>query len=179
MGRKRDPTTDQPLPHGTGPTIGPLVKADIDRRTDVGIKKYGEPLRANNGRDALVDAYEEAIDLVMYLRQAIEERNAVKRREGQKPLDTFPTLVTVAAIPSSGAFYHEGVIWRVDDTPLPGKVRTFMWDGRRGQDFDAGLLVEPACGFCHPLTDECKEYECVGAHFRCDECKALCKALKI
>jgi hypothetical protein len=29
----------------------------------------------NNGRDSLMDAYQEALDLVMYLRQAIEERN--------------------------------------------------------------------------------------------------------
>lgn len=35
-----------------------------------------QPLEpAHNGRDALVDAYQEALDLTMYLRQAIEERS--------------------------------------------------------------------------------------------------------
>lgn len=34
------------------------------------------PLQAHNGRDPLVDAYQEALDLVVYLRQAIEERRA-------------------------------------------------------------------------------------------------------
>lgn len=39
----------------------------------MGLKKYGTVLQPNNGRDALVDAYQEALDLVVYLRQRIEE----------------------------------------------------------------------------------------------------------
>ena len=89
MSKKRDPKTDQPIPYGTGPLIGPLVKADIDGRMALGKKKYGEELRAFNGRSALLDAYEEAIDLTMYLRQALEEMWAIERRKKQIPLDTF------------------------------------------------------------------------------------------
>jgi len=55
--------------------IMPLVIEDLKKRTEKGIKEYGEPLKAHNGRDALWDAYEEALDLVQYLRQAIEERD--------------------------------------------------------------------------------------------------------
>lgn len=51
-----------------------LVKADIDQRDTIGFEKYGTRLQANNGRDPLIDAYQEALDLVVYLRQAIEER---------------------------------------------------------------------------------------------------------
>lgn len=40
----------------------------------MGRARYGTPLQAGNGRDALVDAYQEALDLCVYLRQAIEER---------------------------------------------------------------------------------------------------------
>jgi hypothetical protein len=54
--------------------IMPLVMADIQARVAKGTAEYGEPLTSHNGRDALVDAYEEALDLAMYLRQAIEER---------------------------------------------------------------------------------------------------------
>lgn len=61
---------------GTGPPIAELVVLDIEKRMQDGISKYGTPLRANNGRAALVDAYQEAIDLVMYLRQEIEERRS-------------------------------------------------------------------------------------------------------
>lgn len=56
------------------PAIQDLVIADIEARKAVGIRKYGTVLQAHNGRDALMDAYQEALDLAMYLRQAIEER---------------------------------------------------------------------------------------------------------
>ena len=42
-------------------------------RDNVGRAKYGTPLQAFNGRNAIVDAYQEALDLVVYLRQVIEE----------------------------------------------------------------------------------------------------------
>lgn len=51
-----------------------LVIADMRQRDSVGRERYGMPLQAHNGRDALLDAYQEALDLVVYLRQAIEER---------------------------------------------------------------------------------------------------------
>jgi hypothetical protein len=54
--------------------IWELVVADMLDRDHVGRQRYGTPLQANNGRDALLDAYQEALDLVVYLRQAIEER---------------------------------------------------------------------------------------------------------
>jgi len=55
--------------------IWELVISDMKERDNVGRERYGVPLQANNGRDALVDAYQEALDLVVYLRQAIEERS--------------------------------------------------------------------------------------------------------
>jgi hypothetical protein len=42
-------------------------------RAEAGKKKYGVYLQTHNGRDALWDAYQEALDLVMYLRQRILE----------------------------------------------------------------------------------------------------------
>jgi len=63
---------EQPIPHGDI-EIAPLVQKDIAERAKVGCKKYGEFLKANNGRNALWDAYQEALDLCMYLRQKIEE----------------------------------------------------------------------------------------------------------
>jgi hypothetical protein len=67
-------TQQQPTPKGTGPDITPLVIADMLARSAEGVKKYGEPLRAFNGRRALVDAYQESVDQTKYLRQALEER---------------------------------------------------------------------------------------------------------
>ena len=65
----------QPAPRGTGRTITPLVMADLEERREFGKAKYGEELTAFNGRDPLQDAYQEALDLTVYLRQAIEERD--------------------------------------------------------------------------------------------------------
>ena len=66
---------EMPKPQGKGNPILGMVLSDLTNRAFEGVKKYGEPLKADNGRDALVDAYQEALDLCMYLRQAIEERN--------------------------------------------------------------------------------------------------------
>ena len=62
-----------PTPNASRP-IWELVIEDMHARDHVGRQRYGTPLQAHNGRDAMQDAYEEALDLAVYLRQAIEER---------------------------------------------------------------------------------------------------------
>lgn len=51
-----------------------IVIEDMKARDRLGRERYGVPLTPNNGRDALQDAYEEALDLAVYLKQAIIER---------------------------------------------------------------------------------------------------------
>lgn len=68
-----DPESD-PVPNDL-PAVWDLVIADMEARDLVGRGRYGTPLQPYNGRDALVDAYQEALDLVVYLRQAIYERD--------------------------------------------------------------------------------------------------------
>lgn len=68
--------THQPDPmKNKNPSIWNLVIKDMKERNQFGINKYGIPLQPNNGRDALVDAYQEALDLCVYLRQALWERD--------------------------------------------------------------------------------------------------------
>jgi hypothetical protein len=74
--KKKVKIEDQPRPEGRGADITPLVIADLKQRSELGKKRYGEKLKAFNGRNALVDAYQEALDLVQYLRQALEEQDA-------------------------------------------------------------------------------------------------------
>jgi hypothetical protein len=59
------------------PHIWDLVLADMIERDLIGEKKHGIRLQPFNGRDVLKDAYQEALDLVAYLRQAIYERDVV------------------------------------------------------------------------------------------------------
>jgi hypothetical protein len=50
-----------------------LVAVDMRGRDIVGRERYGTKLQANNGRDALRDAYEEGLDRTVYKRQALDE----------------------------------------------------------------------------------------------------------
>lgn len=65
---------EQPAPVANDrPAVWPLVVEDMKARDAVGRQRYGVPLQPNNGRDALRDAYEEALDLAVYLKQALLE----------------------------------------------------------------------------------------------------------
>jgi hypothetical protein len=64
----------QPSPKPGTLVVKDFVLEDIRERCEVGKVKYGCYLQTDNGRDPLWDAYQEALDLVMYLRQAILER---------------------------------------------------------------------------------------------------------
>jgi hypothetical protein len=54
-------------------SIQELVRKDLIYREQLGRQRYGTSLYAYNGRSAILDAYEEALDLCCYLRQVIEE----------------------------------------------------------------------------------------------------------
>lgn len=65
----------QPAPVDQGrASAHDLVSADMQERKAFGLRKYGVTLQAHNGRDTLQDAYEEVLDLAVYLRTLIEER---------------------------------------------------------------------------------------------------------
>lgn len=64
----------QPPPQKGNQVVLHAVMDDLRERAEVGKIKYGTYLETNNGRDALMDAYQEALDLVMYLKQTILER---------------------------------------------------------------------------------------------------------
>jgi len=50
---------------------------DLKERREMGVEKYGTELKTHNGRNALVDAYQEALDLCLYLKQLLMEENNV------------------------------------------------------------------------------------------------------
>ncbi len=57
------------------PTVD-LVLADLKERKTFGRIKYGMAHQHDNGRNHLLDAYEEALDLCVYLRAEIARREA-------------------------------------------------------------------------------------------------------
>ena len=75
-----DPAIPQPAPiQSQHIPIVWLVTHDHEKRAAAGEQKYGEKLRGFNGRQPLIDAYQEVLDLAMYLRQAIYEREHLEQ----------------------------------------------------------------------------------------------------
>lgn len=67
---------DQPMPvPNTSPAVWDLVLADMAARDTLGVFRYGTRLQPHNGRDFLADAYAEALDMAVYLRGAMFERD--------------------------------------------------------------------------------------------------------
>lgn len=50
------------------------VQDALTERAKIGIQKYGTPLQTDNGRNPLVDTFQEALDLAMYAAQYTIER---------------------------------------------------------------------------------------------------------
>lgn len=50
------------------------IVMEMRERNVIGTAKYGTTLTVGNGRNHLVDAYQEALDLTVYLRTELEER---------------------------------------------------------------------------------------------------------
>lgn len=53
-----------------------LVACALRERAEMGRAKYGTYLRVNNGRNALVDLYQELLDAIMYAEQCNMEAHA-------------------------------------------------------------------------------------------------------
>lgn len=75
MSDQRDPERDQPLPRPGRRNVQYALRKAIRERELHGRRKYGTSLETHNGRDALQDAWEEALDLVTYLTQMMLERD--------------------------------------------------------------------------------------------------------
>lgn len=88
---------DQPAPKpNTLPAIWDLVIEEMRHRDRIGRQRYGTPLQPFNGRDALTDAFQEALDLVVYLRQAIYEREQKATEAACTVAWVDPTLMRAA-----------------------------------------------------------------------------------
>lgn len=84
--------------------VAPLVIKDIEKRIAKGTAEYGEPLTTNNGRDALLDAYEEALDMALYLRQEMIER--ASKAPAQLLPGEGPIRIVAAAVRDGAGVIH-------------------------------------------------------------------------
>lgn len=73
---------DQPLPHGGRECVQDALIQEIRARKELGCQRYGSPLMTHNGRSAIRDAREEALDLTVYLMQVeLELRDLLAERD--------------------------------------------------------------------------------------------------
>jgi hypothetical protein len=76
-GRKHD----QPMPVvNDRPAVQDQLIVEIERRKKIGVERYGTLLQPFNGRSAIRDAFEESLDLTIYLRQVLAEQDEVAER---------------------------------------------------------------------------------------------------
>lgn len=88
-----------------------LLRADMLERDRIGRERYGTPLKTHNGRKHLVDAYQEMLDGLVYLRAEIEENTSP------------PLLFTLADMYNAQfaiAFRMRAVIETADNPPTFG-----------------------------------------------------------
>lgn len=79
MSSNKDFTPTQPPPiKNEKQEIWPLVIKDMEERHEFGKKKYGTGLQPFNGRNSLLDVYEECLDLLVYFRQKLEEQKEIE-----------------------------------------------------------------------------------------------------
>ncbi len=68
-----DPTQNNSEP------VWDMVIRDMLSRKVAGLERYGTFLQAFNGRNPILDAYQESLDQAVYLRQMLEEWKVISR----------------------------------------------------------------------------------------------------
>ncbi len=75
------------------PELRNRIATDLLVRKENGIREYGSPLSITSNNPALKDAYEEALDCLLYVRQAIEKKHFEQHSKPIVDLVIADTLV--------------------------------------------------------------------------------------
>lgn len=81
---------DDPGAARPGNTVSTVI-VDMRERHEIGIKRYGVPLTSGNGRNAMIDAYQELLDFVVYCRTWLDERGIEPMHPGVVMRTQAPT----------------------------------------------------------------------------------------
>lgn len=79
-----------------GPVYWRQLKVDLIARGLQGEQRYGRPLETNNGRDALIDWYQEAIDGLMYAYQTVAENKGSPKVDMYKELAVLQLALAIS-----------------------------------------------------------------------------------
>ena len=71
--KNHGPARPEPMPTRGSELVLPHIVNDLMLRDQLGKEKYKTSLETHNGRSSLWDAYQEVLDLAMYLRKHLLE----------------------------------------------------------------------------------------------------------
>lgn len=108
---------DAPVQNTGAPSAHDLAIADLQDRRAFGLEKYKTLLQHDNGRDHLVDAYQEVLDLTVYLRNEIERRKY------------DPVRLAALALYNAPGFWD--LVARPGMPGLPGTEQAKLWEDLR------------------------------------------------
>lgn len=92
------------------------VITDMKARNKLGESKYGKALHANDGRLTLQDAYEECLDMAVYLKKQILEKPQLE--ECMKLIRDFPGHWSESEW-NAWMFRRDAILAKTTATPAP------------------------------------------------------------
>lgn len=118
-----------PTPRPGAPSMHDLVCADLQERKEFGLRKYGTLLQMGNGRNHVMDAYQEVLDLAVYFKQVMLERDALasalssaERRE-QEARELLKRVASVPLVKQPPAALLSPVDRQLFDRDIPAFLR--------------------------------------------------------
>lgn len=160
------------------PAVWDLVYADIIERDKKGEEKYSTRLQAFNGRRTLKDAYQEALDLVVYLRQAIFEKDYIEAKAACKS-DLLEDLQCNCPVCRD---IEKKVLFPTDYCACPDETKDYWlnYDKNSNTCRTCGKYIDPDFSIMSYGDDPIELCSCKGAVeiylaaddlFRCRECQ--------
>jgi hypothetical protein len=111
-----------------------LVLADMRDRDAVDRKRYGTPLTSGNGRDHLVDAYQEYLDACVYMMNELDEHGV-----------GLATQLTEEAFPDKALRWHLSDVQQLCLSQIRASIHLrAIIEGRRRREADAAQEKEHA-----------------------------------
>lgn len=118
----------QHVKYGLPSYLSDAVVKDLAERDRIGRRTYGVPLMSHNGRDPLIDLYEELLDALVYSTQWDAERGRATKGEITTELIVLVGEVANRILLREGS---NGILANREPQPLPEVVYT---GGTNGTD---------------------------------------------
>lgn len=126
----------QPSPKPSKGDVWLAVIRDMEERRQFGIEKYGTPVQAFNGRNAILDAYQEALDLCVYFKQALIEQADKKQEDTPQTTRHFIRKVgdrwdLVVETIYNGTEGYQRVLANCESTEIAQQLLTVLEKGNK------------------------------------------------